>query len=124
MAGRLTLALGLNGHDLVFSDQNLILIDGAEAVAQHIKTRLLLWRGEWFLNNELGVPWDTEILRKSPRGTVVEAELKAAIRETPNVTSLDAFSLDYTPGTRSLAVSFRATTPFGAVDVDRLALND
>lgn len=122
MAGRLTLALGLDSHDIVVDGLSFVVIDGADAVAQHIKTRLLLWRGEWFLNNDLGVPWDTDILIKNPRGTVVEAALKAAIRETPNVTSLDEFALEYAPSSRELSVSFRASTPFGTVDVDQFRL--
>ena len=119
----LDLGLGRFSHDLGIDSFDLVLVERADNVAQHIKTRLLFVRGEWFLNGELGVPWFEDILVKNPRGVLVEAALKAAIRETPGVNSLDAFVLDYIPGTRQLGVSFRATTDFGTVDIDRLRLN-
>ena len=124
MAGPIDLALGLRSHDLIIENYDLRVIDGAEQVAQHCKIRLLALLGEWFLDNTIGVPWLEQILVKNPRGRVVAAALKAAIRGTPGVTRLTAFGFqDYDVGERSLAVRFEADSEFGQVIGDQLELN-
>ena len=38
------------------------LVNSPEAVAQAIKTRFLLWYGEWFLDTTAGTPWIQSVL--------------------------------------------------------------
>lgn len=40
------------------------LVNSPEAVAQAIKTRFLLWYGQWFLDTTEGTPWIQSVLGK------------------------------------------------------------
>ena len=78
--------------DIVAGD--LVLISGHDDVVQHIKQRLLAFRGEWFLDLGEGLPWLTEILGKPVDIALVEALFKERIQGSPGVDELLAFALN------------------------------
>ena len=43
------------------------LVNSPEAVAQAIKTRFLLWYGQWFLDTTEGTPWIQSVLGSKSR---------------------------------------------------------
>lgn len=45
------------------------LVNSPEAVAQAIKTRFLLWYGQWFLDTTEGTPWIQSVLGKQKPDT-------------------------------------------------------
>lgn len=50
------IALGHASNDLVLDETgSLVLVRDAEAVGQHARQRLMMFRGEWFLDPEAGV---------------------------------------------------------------------
>ena len=65
--------------DLVIENGDLATVDGADAVAQRIRDRLLTFRGEWFLDLEFGPPYREEILKKQVTMEAVSAILKTEI---------------------------------------------
>ncbi len=93
--------------DLAIEDNDLVLIDGTEAVAQDIEIRLRFFLGEWFLDQRLGVPYYEKILGQKPRLTAIAGIFRKAIMTTPGMLSITDFSLDYDGPTRALSVSFR-----------------
>lgn len=113
MTGLKDLALGGESHDLLFQGRDLVLIEGAEQVAQHAGIRLRFFYAEWFLDNRLGVPWLEEILIKNPDGRLVDARLKEAIRGTPGVSDLVDFQTNYQAAKRFLDLAWTANTPYG-----------
>ena len=60
--------------DYTFGNNQYDYISGDEAVAQAIKTRLLLFYGEWFENISIGIPYFQSIL-----GQVSDDSLKLSI---------------------------------------------
>lgn len=46
-----------NDHDLAIEGFDLKLTNDSQIVAQRVKQELLTIKGEWFLNEELGVPY-------------------------------------------------------------------
>lgn len=98
--------------DLVLNEGDLQVISGAEGVASDIASRLQTFRGECFLDLGLGLPYFEEILGKHPLPRVEEI-FRAAILETPGVAGIEAFTLQRTG--RSLSLAFRVSTDFATI---------
>lgn len=93
---------------------NDFYIDSPEAVGQAVLTRLRLLRGEWFLDNQVGVPYSTEVLGKTTLSTA-DAALRGAILATPGVTALVSYSS--TLDNRQLTVQATINTQYGQTTV-------
>ncbi|WP_158780590.1 hypothetical protein [Pantoea sp. BAV 3049] len=92
------------------------LINSPETVAQAVKTRFLLWYGQWFLDTTEGTPWIQSVLGKQ-RPEVYNLAIRQRILETQGVNSITAF--DTTLNTSSRRVIFTATidTIYGTTTV-------
>lgn len=85
---------------------NTFLINSPETVAQAVKTRFLLWRGQWFLDTTAGTPYIQSVLgKKSP--DVYNLAIRQHILQTQGVNSITAFDTAVNSTTRR--VSFTAT---------------
>lgn len=93
--------------------RDLVLCDGRVQVAQDMHTRFGTWAGEWFLDLRAGVRWREDVLVKAPNIAIIEAMFRSLILSTPGVTGIEAFTLGFDRATRTLSVSFTATTPWG-----------
>lgn len=102
-------------HDLYLLDNDLVMLDGAERVRQHLAIKLKLWSGEWFLDTEFGTPYTAEVLGKqiSLAGSV--AALKASILAVNGVQAITRFNFDFNRSARALDVDFDVKTPFGLI---------
>lgn len=112
------LLLNQKTHDLVIDSFDLVLVDGLDLIRQRLKQRLLTVRGEWFLNEEIGLPWFAEINAKGTPEGRIRALLIEEITETEGVLSLDRFELDYNARTRTMLVQFEVTATAGRVDME------
>lgn len=106
--------------DLLIVDGDLVLTRdadarGAHAVLQDILCRLRTFAGEWFLDNEIGVPYYQTVFIKNPDMAVVNGALKDEILGTPGVLSLDFYESREDRRFRRLTVSFHVTTVLGKV---------
>ena len=101
--------------DLDLSKGTPMFVDGKDAIAQKILIRLRFFKGEWFLDKRLGVPYFQQIFLKGARLAVIAALLRKAISSTPGVVSLPTFSVSLDSRTRVLTTSFTATTSLGDV---------
>jgi len=86
------LALDLT-NDLALTDGRLTLAEGTAAVAQRLRGRLGIWRGAWFADLSLGVPYITGVLGKRP-SAVARATLQSAIATCPGVRAVEALQLE------------------------------
>ena len=73
-------------------------VNTSDAVALAVKTRLLLFTGEWFLDLSEGTPWATRVLGKGRTG--YDAVIKARILGTEGV-------LNIVPGSYASVLSGR-----------------
>lgn len=105
------LALDPVTGDLVISARGLRLTaTGAEALAQKLRARLSLFKGEWFLDTRVGVPYYTDVFGQRSH-SAVEALLRRVILTCPGVTSLERFAMTATsPRAVSITFSARSTT--------------
>lgn len=107
------LKLDANGDLEIGPDGDLIIVRGVDAIMQHLRIRLQFFRGEWFLDTRLGIPYYEEVLRKAPDLNVVQSLFREAILTTPGVLSISEFALDYDGVARKLSLDFQALTTEG-----------
>lgn len=86
--------------------------NSADGVAQAIKTRLLLWLGEWYLDITVGTPWLEGVLGKQTDATR-ESVLRKEILDTEGVVAIEEFTMIKDPNARHLSVSVIANTLYG-----------
>lgn len=107
------LALDTTTGDLDVSGDAAHIVDGDDAIVQHVALRLRLFRGEWFLDSRVGMPYYERVLVKNPDLVAVRSAFRQAIIETPGIATLDKFSLVLNSATRLLSVEFTATKESG-----------
>lgn len=89
------------------------MVNTPDCVAQAVLTRLLLWRGEWFLDTREGTPYMQDILGHN---TNYDFEIQARILGTPGVTELINYSSNI-DSTRNLTVNAQIQTVYGQVTI-------
>jgi hypothetical protein len=107
--------LDVNG-DMTFGQGLANMARDAEAVAQNVRTRLLLLLGEWFLDTSEGVPYLEEIFVKPENLPLTESTLKARIVETEGIATLESFELDFDRNSRKVNIFCTVTTIYGTTD--------
>lgn len=93
------------------------LINSPEAVAQAVKTRFLLWYGQWFLDNTAGTPWIQSVLSKQKPETYNLA-IRQRILETQGVKSIISFNTDLNSKTRRVTFTATIDTLYGTTTVN------
>jgi hypothetical protein len=111
------LALDKDTHDLYFVDSSIQVVNDLDSVEQRLKTRLLFYLKEWFLDTTAGVPFYTDLLIKNPNIPDIENILKAKILDTPEVIELLEFDTVYAASARSLEVTFKVRATYGYIDL-------
>lgn len=113
------LAIDPETNDLFLdADGNLAVARKAEAVAQHVRQRLMTFRGEWFLDTSAGVPWLDQILGKQYDPALAEAVVKAEILDTDGVTEITSFSVDFVNGSGERRLNIKEIEVLTSYDVE------
>ena len=97
-------------HDLILVGGTLAVVNGDEATAQEIKTRLLFFKGEAFTNLLEGVPYFQEILRKGVDENRAKAIIKEAILSVPSIVDVRSITFNLDRAFRVASVSWEART--------------
>jgi hypothetical protein len=105
--------------DLAIENDDFVLLTGIDAIAQDVDVRLQFFKGEWFLDTRIGVPWYEKILGQKPRLVAVKTLLKNAVLSTPGVLSVLDFDLDYSRSLRTLSVNFHANSVEGEFEFNK-----
>ncbi|WP_318379400.1 hypothetical protein [uncultured Enterobacter sp.] len=82
------------------------LVNTPECVAQAVKTRFELWKGQWFLDTTEGTPYIQSVLGKQ-RPEVYSLAIRDRISSTPGVLSI--LSFDTVNNGQSRRVTFTAS---------------
>lgn len=101
--------------DLAFEDGDLVLVDGVDAIVQHIRIRFKFFKGEWYQDTREGTPWYEEILGHKPTQRRANEIARSVLASTPGVASVDSVQVTLDDATRDLSISFIAHTTDGAV---------
>lgn len=105
-----------NGDYTFGNGQSNFFKDSREAVAQAVKTRLLLWRGEWFLDVDEGTAYLQGVIGKQDAQTR-ETVLRNRILQTEGVTAITNYSSTIDPDTRKLNLSVEIDTIYGETTI-------
>lgn len=109
------IALNIASNDLVIKNNDLILIDNAEQVAQQVLITLRFWLGEWFLDTRQGVPYLEYVLIKNPNMSHIRQILTEKIQSVEGVKSIVSLNFDFRRVTRELYIDFEVDTDYGLV---------
>lgn len=113
-----------SGNDIIIENGGIKRVSDAAETIQHVRSRLLFYLEEWFLDLGAGTPYFQQIFIKPVNLANVESILKSRIINTPGVEQLLEFNMEYTgQSERSLKVSFSAKTIYGIIDNDEVTLN-
>ena len=107
------LALNVDSWDLVFHNNDLLLIDNAERIGQQIKITLQFWFEEWFLDTTQGIPYLQYICIKNPNLQHIRQIFRKAIQSVPDVDSVTELTLNVNAKERILSVTYTANTTAG-----------
>ena len=107
------LALNVDSWDLVFHNNDLLLIDNAERIGQQIKITLQFWFQEWFLDTTQGIPYLEYICIKNPNLQHIRQIFREAIQSVPDVDSVTELTLNVNAKERILSVTYTANTSAG-----------
>jgi len=102
-------------HDLVFDGNgDLTLVDGTDRIVQQARIRLRTFRGEYFADERVGMPYYERILGVKPlRQSVVIAALREALLGIPGMRDVYDIVFAYEPTSRTARVTFRAVSDSG-----------
>lgn len=112
--------LDANG-DYVFGNNKLDYIDGKEAVAQAIKTKICLFYQEWWENLSLGIPMFQSIIGKvadSNEQMTITLLVTQRITEISEVTTVKNVEINYNNDVRTISLSLNVDTIYGEVKTE------
>jgi len=90
-------------------------INDAPGVAQSVRTRLLLFEGEWFLDLTEGTPYAQEVLGYGT-ASLYDQAIKTRVLETPGVASIANYNSQVNPLNRALTVTMTINTIYGQAE--------
>lgn len=93
------------GHDLAIVDFDLKLTDEKSVIAQRVKRALLLFKGEYFLDSELGMSYYDDILGTKNSIDAIQAVFINAIREVKGVADIKEFNIAFDNEARALTIN-------------------
>lgn len=97
-------------HDLLFKDGKLVLVSGANLVAQRIKVTLLTFLGEWFIDTTIGIPYLEQVLVKPADKTKIENIFRKKILSVSGVKKVQSVDTLINRSERVLEVKFVVET--------------
>lgn len=101
-------------NDLYLDESgDVVWIEGAEAIAQHVRVRLRFILGEWFLNEDEGFPFFETVLVHNPSTSAITEAYRRTVAETPGIASVEKCVVTFDRQARTIAVDIEATTTDG-----------
>lgn len=113
------LALG-STHDISIDGIDLKQIAGVDVVAQRVRVRLKMFRGEWMLDEAAGVPYYRDVFISAPKSRLVEALLRKEILSVDEIERIKTFTMTLDKTTRKLSVDFKAVSSEGIVAISEV----
>jgi hypothetical protein len=104
--------------DLVIEDGDFVWVSGIDAIEQDLRTALLMFRGEWFLDLTEGVPYHQSILGQKTPLPVIREIFRVQLLAVPGVLAVLTLDVSFNAPTRKLTVTWRVSTDLGELAGD------
>jgi len=92
--------------DFAFTSGRMSLVTGATECAQKLESRFAFGKGEWFLDQNQGMPWFQAILGlKNPSLPAIESLARKIINDTPGVKRIAALTIAFDKTLRKLSIT-------------------
>lgn len=102
--------------DLDISSGNLVVSqDVAQVTAWKLSNLFGLFKGEWFLDKRIGVPYFQYVFVSNPQLGIIGSVFKKVCMSAPGVASVTSIALDYVAKARTLVATIVCQTDEGAV---------
>lgn len=113
-----------DNNSLVIRDGDLVFSTGIQGVMQECRIKMLMFKGEWFLDREVGVSWWSEILGQKPDRAIaaMTSEFSDKLASVEDVIVVNKLDISYDGATRRITVSWSVTSRFGDTPVDELPI--
>lgn len=106
-------ALSATGDFTFGQSQANFLVNSPATVAQLVLTRMNLWRGQWYLDLTVGMPWLEDVIGKNT-GPIYDLQIQQYILATQGVSQIQGYSSSLNRKTRALTVNIKnLVTIFG-----------
>lgn len=100
--------------DLDISSGNLVVSrDVAQVTAWKLSNLFDFWKGEWFPDARLGVPYLQYVFIKNPNLKIIADIFRRILLSAPAVSAINELDLDYTPRLRTIDPTFVVTVDDG-----------
>lgn len=117
------LLLDRDTHDMVFvNGATPVTQDRRDVVAQRLKIKLMTFLGEWFLDQDIGVPYFQRIFAKQSSRASVDAIFQQQILTTEGVVQILEYNSSLESSTRTFSFTFRVLTEDGSA-TDTIVVN-
>jgi hypothetical protein len=102
--------------DLDLTGGRLNLVTGPEEIAQKLRVRYRFFRGEFFADERVGIPYFDKIFIKNPSFSAIQAIYREATITCPGIVAVEEFTMVFDPPTRKLTIQqIRARLQSGEV---------
>jgi hypothetical protein len=113
-----------SNNDLIIENGSFKTVEDGAQTVQAVRSRLMFFLEEWFLDTEAGVPYYQKIFTKPADLVETESILKTQILRTDGIEKLITFEMEFEPITRLLTVAWSAETTYGIIYSDEVTIND
>lgn len=105
--------------DLAIENNDLVWVDGLDAIVQDLDNSLKLFAEEWFLDKRWGFPYYKDLLGKKVKENVIKSLYREAILKVNGIVTVFDLDVSFEATTRILTVSFRASSIEGEFEYTR-----
>lgn len=101
--------------DILLVNGDLSMVSGNTQIQQNLLQTLGIYRGEWFLDNTIGVDYYGTVFQKNPNQAAINAMFVSSILGVAGITSILSFNSNINKSARAMSVAFKCTTTTGTV---------
>lgn len=105
-----------SSNDFILDNGRFVKVEDGAQVASKLRTNLLTYLGEWFLDEDDGVPYFQRFFVKPVDLGDVESILKQVILQTDGVESLVSFETSFDGTSRGFGVEARVQSIYDSIE--------